>query len=90
MRYRAPRRPNSKNVKYRSRSGWLPYAELAIGTYFLAMVAYAIDTFNYMSIPFLTLFVVGYYWAGFGTLWTDIQGRIRWHRARRLELQRQS
>jgi cellulose synthase/poly-beta-1,6-N-acetylglucosamine synthase-like glycosyltransferase len=79
-----------KNVKYRSRSGWLPYAELVIGTYFLAMIAYAIDTFNYTSIPFLTLFVVGYYWAAFATLWTDIQGRIRWRRARRLELQRQN
>jgi hypothetical protein len=48
-----------QNAKYRSRSGWLPYAEFAIGTYFLGMIAFAIDTFNFLSIPFLTLFVAG-------------------------------
>src|SRR3989440_3878114 len=31
-----------ENKRYRSRSGWLPYAELAAGTYFLGMVAFAI------------------------------------------------
>jgi hypothetical protein len=79
-----------KNVKYRSRSGWLPYLEIAIGTYFVAMVAYAIDSFNYLSIPFLMLFVVGYYWAGFSTLYAELQGRLRWQRQRRLELERQA
>src|ERR1700734_2264158 len=29
------------NVKYRRRSGWLPYAELGVGTYFLAMIIFA-------------------------------------------------
>ena len=31
-------------AKYRSRAGWLPYAELAFGTYFLVMMAYAVET----------------------------------------------
>jgi cellulose synthase/poly-beta-1,6-N-acetylglucosamine synthase-like glycosyltransferase len=63
---------------YRGRSGWLPYLELAIGTYFLGMVAFAIDSFNYLSIPFLMLFVGGYYWAGFSTLYQEFQGKLRW------------
>ncbi len=76
-----------QQVKYRRRSGWLPYAELAFGTYFFLMVAYAIDTMNYLTVPFLLLFVAGYYWAGFSTLWQEFQGRLRWQRERALELE---
>src|SRR5438067_2295177 len=46
-----------ENKKYRSRSGWLPWAEVAVGTYFLGMVIFAISIYNFMSIPFLALFV---------------------------------
>jgi len=67
---------------YRRRSGWLPYAELAIGTYFLYMVAFAIETWNFLAIPFLLLFVAGYYWAGISTLWQEYQGRLQWQRER--------
>ena len=35
--------------RYRSRSGWLPYIELAIGTYFLFMMAYAVETYNWLA-----------------------------------------
>jgi hypothetical protein len=70
--------------KYRARSGWLPYAELAVGTYFVTMVVFAIDTFNFFAIPFLLLFVGGYYWAGFSTLYEEWQGRLAWQRARKL------
>lgn len=75
-----------ENVKYRSKSGWLPWVELLFGSYFLYMMAYAIDSFNYMALPFLTIFVAGYFWAGFSKIWADWQGRLRWHRQRRLEL----
>jgi len=67
--------------KYRSRSGWLPYAELAAGAWFVFMVSFAIDTFNFPAIPFLLLFVGGYWWAGFSTLWQEYQARQRWQRA---------
>ena len=73
--------------KYRSRSGWLPYTELAFGTAFLFVVAYAIDTYNFMALPFLLLFVGGYYWAGFSTLYQEYQSRLRWQRQRRLAVQ---
>jgi cellulose synthase/poly-beta-1,6-N-acetylglucosamine synthase-like glycosyltransferase len=70
--------------KYRRRSGWLPYAEIAVGTYFVAMIAFAIDTYNFFAIPFLILFVAGYYWAAFATLYEEWQGRLAWQRARKL------
>jgi len=72
--------------KYRRKSGLLPYIEIAIGTYFVAMIAFAIETYNFFSIPFLLLFVTGYYWAGMGTLYQEQQSRLRWMRQRRLEL----
>ena len=31
--------------------------ELAIGTYFLFMMAYAVDTYNFFALPFLAIFV---------------------------------
>jgi cellulose synthase/poly-beta-1,6-N-acetylglucosamine synthase-like glycosyltransferase len=78
---------NLQYKKYRSKSGWLPYIEIAIGCYFVAMVAFAIDTYNYLSIPFLMMFVSGYFWAGISTLYHEQQGRMRWMRERRLALQ---
>ena len=72
------------NAEYRRRSGWLPYAELAGGTFFLAMVAYAIASYNYAALPFLLLFVGGYYWAGVTTLWEEYQGKLAFERERAL------
>jgi cellulose synthase/poly-beta-1,6-N-acetylglucosamine synthase-like glycosyltransferase len=69
--------------RYRRRSGWLPYVELAFGTYFLGMVLFAIDTYNFLSIPFLMLFVVGYYYAGITTLYQEQHGRLRFLRDQR-------
>ena len=74
--------PGAANLTYRRRSGWLPYLELAMGTAFLAIVWYAIDSYNYLAIPFLSLFVGGYYWAGITTLWDEYQGKLAFERAR--------
>jgi len=70
------------NLTYRRRSGWLPYLELTMGTLFLGIVWYAIDSYNYLAIPFLSLFVGGYYWAGITTLWDEYQGKLEFERAR--------
>jgi hypothetical protein len=72
------------NVEYRRRSGWLPYLEILAGTFFLGMVYYAIDSWNYAAIPFLLLFVAGYYWAAGTTLWDEYQGKLAFERARAL------
>ena len=73
-----------ENNQYRRRSGWLPYAELAVGTYFLGMTAFAIESYNYLAVPFQLLFVGGYYWAGFSTLWEEYQGKLAWQRQQAL------
>jgi hypothetical protein len=77
-----------KNAKYRSRSGWLPYAELAFGCYFVYMTDFAVRSFNFLVLPFLLIFVAGYFWAGLSTIYTDFQGRLRWNAQRKLELER--
>ena len=94
---RTPKFAISSNVKvklgqseYRRKSGSLPFIEIAFGSYFLAMIWYAIDTFNFLSIPFLSLFVFGYYWAGFSTLWREYQNKLQWQRQRQLELSSRS
>ncbi|MGA2696906.1 MAG: cellulose synthase family protein [Terriglobales bacterium] len=58
---------------YRKRLGWVPWLELAIGTYFAFTVYYAVDNENYLTIPFLVLFVVGYWYTGLLSL---LQGRF--------------
>jgi cellulose synthase/poly-beta-1,6-N-acetylglucosamine synthase-like glycosyltransferase len=73
--------------KYKRRSGWLPYFELACGTYFLNTCWFAVTTYNYPTLPFLALFVGGYYWAGFGTLWQEHRDRLRYNRQRSLEFE---
>lgn len=75
-----------ENKKYRRRSGLLPYFELAVGTCFVGMIAFAIDTNNWLSIPFLLLFVAGYYWAGLSTLYQEHRwGRLQAARRRTAE-----
>jgi hypothetical protein len=89
-KYAVGERPvNLETKKYRRRSGWLPYAEILVGSYFVGMIAFAIQTYNFLSIPFLLLFVFGYYWAGFTTLYQEHQGRLQWLKQRKLELARQ-
>jgi cellulose synthase/poly-beta-1,6-N-acetylglucosamine synthase-like glycosyltransferase len=72
-----------QQTAYKRRSGWLPYVELAFGTYFVFMVDFAIETLNYLAVPFLLLFVCGYYWAGFSTLYEEFRGRMQWQRAQK-------
>jgi hypothetical protein len=50
------------------------------------MIGFAIETYNFLVIPFLLIFVAGYFWAGCSKLWQEYQGRLRWQRARKLEL----
>lgn len=69
---------------YRRKSGWLPYIEIAIGSYFVYMIDFAIETLNFFAIPFLLLFVCGYYWAGLSTLYEGYRGKLAWQRARKL------
>ena len=66
-------------TKYRKRLGWIPWAELLIGTYFAFTVYYAVTNENYITVPFLLLFVVGYWYTGLMSL---LQGRFTGSSAR--------
>jgi hypothetical protein len=61
------------STKYRKRLGWIPWLELGIGTYFALTVFYAVENENFVTIPFLLLFVVGYWYTGLMSL---LQGRF--------------
>jgi cellulose synthase/poly-beta-1,6-N-acetylglucosamine synthase-like glycosyltransferase len=67
------RKDKVRASKYRRRLGWVPWLELLIGTYFALTVYYAIDNENYITVPFLLLFVVGYWYTGLMSL---LQGRF--------------
>ena len=58
---------------YRRRLGWVPWIELLIGCYFAVTVYYAVENENYITVPFLILFVVGYWYTG---LMSILQGRF--------------
>jgi len=60
-------------AKYRKRLGWVPWIELLIGSYFAMTVVYAVQNENYLTVPFLLLFVVGYWYTGLMSL---LQGRF--------------
>ncbi len=59
--------------KYRRRLGIVPWLELLVGSYFVMMCWYAMNSQNYWTIPFLLLFVIGYWYTGFMSL---LQGRF--------------
>jgi len=63
----------SQAKKYRKRLGIIPWIELAIGCYFAFTVWYAFSTENFFTIPFLILFVLGYWYTGLLSL---LQGRF--------------
>ncbi len=63
----------SQAQKYRKRLGIVPWIELAIGCYFAWTVYYAVSTENFFTVPFLLLFVLGYWYTGLLSL---LQGRF--------------
>ena len=73
----------SHAAKYRKRLGIVPWLELLIGCYFALTIGYAILNENYFTIPFLLLFVVGYWYTGLLSL---LQGRFeRWRSGANLD-----
>ena len=73
-KYRVENRKDKvQATKYRKRLGWVPWIELLIGSYFAMTVIYAVQNENYLTVPFLMLFVVGYWYTGLMSL---LQGRF--------------
>jgi hypothetical protein len=66
----------SKASKYRKRLLLTPWIELAVGGYFALAIVYTFANKNFFTVPFLVLFVVGYWYTGLMSL---LQGRFdRW------------
>jgi cellulose synthase/poly-beta-1,6-N-acetylglucosamine synthase-like glycosyltransferase len=73
-KYRIEGQSGSWRAKvYHNRAGWMPYLEVALGLYFAATVWYSIQNQNYLTVPFLLLFVWGYLYTGLMSL---LQGRF--------------
>ncbi len=74
-KYRVEARGDSaaRARKYRRRLGWVPWAELAVGGYFALTVWYAVVNENFITVPFLCIFVLGYWYTGAMSL---LQGRF--------------
>jgi len=51
----------------------VPWLELLVGSYFVLTCLYAFNSENYWTIPFLLLFVLGYWYTGLMSL---LQGRF--------------
>ncbi len=62
----------SQARKYRKRLGIVPWIEILIGCYFTATVWYAVSTENYFTVPFLLLFVIGYWYTGLLSLFQGL------------------
>ncbi len=73
-KYRVKKKGEASQAKvYRKRLGIVPWIELALGVFFAWTVWYAIATENYLTVPFLLLFVFGYWYTGLLSL---LQGRF--------------
>ena len=63
-------------AKYRRKSGYTPYLELVLGVYFALTVLYAFSNENYLTLPFLMLFVVGFFYTGAMSLFQNYFARF--------------
>jgi cellulose synthase/poly-beta-1,6-N-acetylglucosamine synthase-like glycosyltransferase len=72
-KYRVKKKGEASQAKvYRKRLGIVPWIELLIGTYFAWTVWYAMTTENYFTVPFLLLFVLGYWYTGLLSLFQGL------------------
>ena len=72
-KYRVEKKGERSNAKkYRKRLGIIPWIEILIGCYFAGTVWYAFTTENFFTVPFLLLFVLGYWYTGFLSLFQGL------------------
>lgn len=75
-KYRVQNKGERARAKvYRKRLGIIPWIEMAIGCYFAWTVWYATSTENYFTVPFLLLFVLGYWYTGLLSLFQGLWER---------------
>ncbi|MFO1520365.1 MAG: glycosyl transferase family 2, partial [bacterium] len=54
-----------KNKKYTNSFNWITFVELFLGVYFSFALSYVIEQRIYVSIPFMVLFQIGYFYMAF-------------------------
>lgn len=74
-------------LKYKRKTGWLPFFEIAAGGWFCFMIWHSVDTYNFLAIPFLLLFVGGYWWAAGSKLYFEYQNKLAFEKARQVQLE---
>jgi cellulose synthase/poly-beta-1,6-N-acetylglucosamine synthase-like glycosyltransferase len=83
-KYRVAAKGEKSQAKvYRKRLGIIPWIELLIGCYFAWTIYYAVSSENYFTVPFLLLFVLGYWYTGLLSL---LQGRFERNSTRGQEI----
>jgi hypothetical protein len=60
--------------KYRAAKSLTPFIELALAAYFVVAIGVAIDHHHYLSVPFLGLFLCGFGYVGWVSLWQGSVG----------------
>jgi len=63
--------------KYHNSAGLMPWLEVFLGLYFACAVVYTIQNANYVTVPFLLLFVWGYLYTGTMSLAQTYIDRLR-------------
>lgn len=58
--------------KYRGKLGLWPLVEIALGSYYLWTFFYCASVANFGVLPFLLLFIAGYYYTGFSSLFHNL------------------
>ena len=74
--------------KYRAAKSVTPFIELAMAAYFVVAIGVAIDHGHYMSLPFLGLFLCGFGYVGWVSLWQGSVGVVAAPRVRALDRHR--
>ena len=60
--------------KYRAAKSLTPFIELVMAAYFVVAIGVAIDHRHYLSMPFLCLFLCGFGYVGWGSVWQGGMG----------------
>src|SRR6185503_4251044 len=64
---------NWSGKKYRAAKSLTPFIEVTMAAYFVLAIGVAVQHGHYISIPFLCLFLCGFGYVGWGSLW---QGNV--------------
>jgi glycosyltransferase involved in cell wall biosynthesis len=60
--------------KYRAAKSLTPFIEMAMAGYFVIAMVFALRNGHYVSMPFLALFLCGFGYVGWGSLWQGYAG----------------